>query len=381
MIHYPALFAVLASLLMTGCNALMSSHQAEPSSSQDSAQQLAEPIMKKNIHEPSAEKHKKAMRQAIYQIPSHIEGRLLVGRSEKAFLPEQELALEAKMDTGAAVSSIDARSQQIFERDGKKWVKFIVARSSESDASIELPVKRMILIKRPNEDPVERPVVEMTVSVGDITQQIEISLTNRTNYEFPLLLGRNFLRDMVVVDVSKSFVSQEKLLKTQSLKRSATSNQPVATRILKPVAINNVPVLGAVETISFPEVKETLPARIDTGAKTSSIDARNIETFKKENHHWVRFSLRLPDDKKHTIELPVSRFVLIKRHGLPSERRPVVKMQVIIGDITAKTEFTLRNRKDYDYPVLIGVRFLNNTAIVDVSKKFAGSNAPLRKKS
>ena len=82
-----------------------------------------------------------------------------------------------------------------------------------------------------------------------------------------------------------------------------------------------------------------LPARIDTGAVTSSLDARNIEIFSRNKADWVRF--KTPDSKGEliTLEKPVTRFVQIKRHGLENERRPVITMDAQIGAIKRPTQF------------------------------------------
>jgi hypothetical protein len=43
----------------------------------------------------------------------------------------------------------------------------------------------------------------LQVTIGTIKQRIEVNITDRTNYEFPMLIGRNFLKDIAVVDVSQ----------------------------------------------------------------------------------------------------------------------------------------------------------------------------------
>ena len=249
---------------------------------------------------------------------------------------------------------------------------------------MEYPVKEIIRIKRPGEEAMERPVIEMTVRIGDITQQVDVSLNDRENFSFPLLVGRNFIRDLAVVDVEQHYIAEEKALKniTRKVPLTITSPEASGTRIIKkPVNTQGLETIGALEYVTLSEPGVRLEARIDTGATTSSLDARDLELFKKDGKDWVRFNIQpTRNDKPIKAEFPVSRFVLIKRHGLESERRPIIKMQAQIGSIKQVTEFSLRDRSSYDYPVLIGVSFLKNSAIVDVSKKYTSGSTAIEKK-
>ena len=96
----------------------------------------------------------------------------------------------------------------------------------------------------------------------------------------------------------------------------------------------------------------------------------------KTTNNGFRFKLASDSDTA-TIELPITRMVEIKRHGgLESEERPVVTMTVKLGNITKPTEFSLRDRSEYDYPVLIAERFLTKSALVDVSREYIAGKTP-----
>ena len=130
---------------------------------------------------------------------------------------------------------------------------------------------------------------------------------------------------------------------------------------------------GWVENIILATGQVKLRAKLDTGAKTSSIHAENIEQFDVDGEPWVRFSLPksfLKNAKQqHTIETPVVRTVLIKRHKLESMRRPVVNLAFCINAHYYETEFTLADRSNYIYPVLLGRSFLADNIVVDPSVK------------
>ena len=67
----------------------------------------------------------------------------------------------------------------------------------------ELRLRRRVLIKQSSGPDERRYVVRMWVTVGDIRSKIDVNLSDRTDFEYPLLIGRNFLMDNMIVDVSR----------------------------------------------------------------------------------------------------------------------------------------------------------------------------------
>ncbi|PRY24251.1 hypothetical protein CLV78_103116 [Aliiruegeria haliotis] len=133
---------------------------------------------------------------------------LVLGEAENVHLPEFNVTWPARIDTGATTTSIHAVDIEIFERDGKEWVRFTL-RNDEDDTSIETsrPVERMVRIKkRESEESHQRAVVQLDVTIGEVSRRIEVNLTDRGDFEFPLLIGRNFLQQVAIVDVSQSYV-------------------------------------------------------------------------------------------------------------------------------------------------------------------------------
>lgn len=141
------------------------------------------------------------------------------------------------------------------------------------------------------------------------------------------------------------------------------------TEPCKPAA-HDMMVIGQVEYVIVDASVRT-KARIDTGAKTSSINATDIVEFERDGKPWVRFGFSPADgDEPVAIERPVSRRVLIKRHGFDPQRRYVVTLGLAIGNIEVVVEVTLSDRSDFEFPVLIGRNFLTDNAVVDVSRQF-----------
>ena len=135
-------------------------------------------------------------------------------------------------------------------------------------------------------------------------------------------------------------------------------------------------ILGRVEYIWVEEVKVYLKSRIDTGAKSSSLHAQNIQRFERNGESWVRFSLVM-DEELINMEAPLERTVKIRQAGVDGlEKRPVVRLNVQLGELNEETEFTLTDRSDMIYPVLLGRSFLRDIALVDVARKFTRKRDP-----
>lgn len=133
-------------------------------------------------------------------------------------------------------------------------------------------------------------------------------------------------------------------------------------------------IMGWVEQIVFIPLGSKLKAKLDTGAETSSLHAKEIERFEKEGEKWVRFVVEVErKDKKverFPLELPLIRDVIIKRHRGKSQRRPVVSLKFCLNGKAYEAQFSLVDRSRLNYPVLFGRRFLKDVALVDSSKTF-----------
>lgn len=114
--------------------------------------------------------------------------------------------------------------------------------------------------------------------------------------------------------------------------------------------------------------------KLDTGALTSSLDARDLRHFKRDGKPWVRFTLQVTDantDRQvsQTLERPVEHMVTVRGAG-GMEQRPTVTMSICLGDKVYEEWFTLRDRSKMIYPVLLGRRLLADLGAVDSSRTF-----------
>ena len=127
----------------------------------------------------------------------------LYGRYEYIKLPEIGETLQAKMDTGALTASLSAKNIETFTRDGEQWVRFQLATKGASDKVYEHKVARISKIKsRADEDDdteepasAKRPVVDLEMCLGSVKRTVEVNLTDRSSFNYPLLIGAKALRE------------------------------------------------------------------------------------------------------------------------------------------------------------------------------------------
>lgn len=125
----------------------------------------------------------------------------IAGWIEEAQLPLQ-LVLEAKMDTGADTTSLDIIKMRRYRREGKPWVSFWVDDPHEDKRRIrfERRVLRYSRIKRHSGERDSRPVVGIDICLGTVTRRVEVNLVDRSEFEYPLLIGRNFMAGEILVN-------------------------------------------------------------------------------------------------------------------------------------------------------------------------------------
>ncbi|MEM1403819.1 MAG: RimK/LysX family protein [Pseudomonadota bacterium] len=137
--------------------------------------------------------------------PTPSTGKLVVGSKENVWVEDLQLALPARIDTGAETASLDARNIEEFERDGDPWVRFDIPNpNSEEPITLERPrIRQALVIQASSEEPERRPVISLGIQLGEVRQLAEFTLSNRSHLDFQMLVGRNILRDVMIVDVSE----------------------------------------------------------------------------------------------------------------------------------------------------------------------------------
>ncbi|MHA7815402.1 MAG: ATP-dependent zinc protease family protein [Pseudohaliea sp.] len=133
----------------------------------------------------------------------------VVGRREEVWIEDLQLALPARIDTGAETASLDARAIREFERDGDEWVRFdIVHPGTGEPLTLERPVARVVrILQSTSEEAERRVVIELGIVLGEVRQMAEFTLSDRSHLDFQMLVGRNILKDLMVVDVGQSNIA------------------------------------------------------------------------------------------------------------------------------------------------------------------------------
>ncbi|MGL5290722.1 MAG: ATP-dependent zinc protease family protein [Vibrionaceae bacterium] len=135
----------------------------------------------------------------------------VLGWCEWVELPELGiLALKAKVDTGAKTSSLHAAQIQEFERDGETWVSFVTPCQANSAQKLRSCCAKLVdrrKIRSSNGQSSFRYVITTPIIVDSTMFSIEISLSQRDNMRFNMLLGRSALAGRFFVDPSRCYLA------------------------------------------------------------------------------------------------------------------------------------------------------------------------------
>ncbi|MFY9714331.1 MAG: ATP-dependent zinc protease [Microbacterium sp.] len=146
----------------------------------------------------------------MYQVSRSTHSNTLTGWREWVSLPDLDVEwLKAKIDTGARTSSLHAFDIHEFERDGDAWVRFQVKpwQDSQEDAVVvECPVHDRRAVRSSSGHAQERLVVKLLIRLVDREVLAEVTLSNRDEMGFRMLIGREALRRGYVVDPARSFL-------------------------------------------------------------------------------------------------------------------------------------------------------------------------------
>ena len=131
-------------------------------------------------------------------------------------------------------------------------------------------------------------------------------------------------------------------------------------------------IFGWVERVWVGESRLDLQAKLDTGADTSSLHATKIRRFRSANRQlWVEFRISAQETGRSIrFKKKMIRYAYIKEHEGPSQKRPVVKMAICLGDHAKEIEVSLVDRGGFQYPMLLGRNALEGHVVVDPELRF-----------
>ncbi|WP_067518796.1 ATP-dependent zinc protease family protein [Endozoicomonas ascidiicola] len=136
--------------------------------------------------------------------------RYIVGLQERVNqVGNRQTQLNALIDSGSTLSSMDARNIELKTRkNGSIWVHFQIPEAADSNKMISIvrPLKRFAYIQTHHGSPQKRPVIETQIRIGPIETTTDFSLTSRSRFKNPILLGINTLKDIAVIDLAEEFL-------------------------------------------------------------------------------------------------------------------------------------------------------------------------------
>lgn len=222
----------------------------------------------------------------------------------------------------------------------------------------------------------------MNNSEQNITRRMDLLDSNIANQAVNI---DNLLAQISLLSGEVALLKKRQInyMATKNITYKAPNSSPstnVVVTELEPQPRSGMVILGALEKIYIDAVKSYFIARVDTGATTSSINAIDMQEFERDGKKWIKFHVsdeETPIKDQKWVEAPIVRHVKIRQSSVNElERRPVIELWVKIGSVHEKAQFTLSDRTQMDYPILLGREFIQDVAFVDVSRNFIESKAP-----
>jgi hypothetical protein len=138
------------------------------------------------------------------------QDKVTIGLVEDVVLMPWKIRLPARIDTGAAVSSLDARGLKVIDQE----VEFVLP-SKYGGQKFRLPIADWHTV-RSAEAKERRPIIEIELCIGPKLIRARVNLNDRTRMKYPFLLGRNILTENFVVDCDRTYCAPPKCLEETS---------------------------------------------------------------------------------------------------------------------------------------------------------------------
>ena len=140
--------------------------------------------------------------------------KILVGSLELCDLPELEITrLNARIDTGAQTSSLHVDNIEEFEKEGERWVSFDIHPDIHSVETIEhrqVKLKGRRKVKSSNAQAEKRCVISTILQIGERRWRIHLTLTDRREMSYLMLIGRQAMNGKMMVDPEYEYLLGDK---------------------------------------------------------------------------------------------------------------------------------------------------------------------------
>lgn len=167
-----------------------------------------------------------------------MEQKIIIGKEEWCELHELGLpGIKARVDSGAKTSSLHAFNIYPFEEHGQKYVHFDIHPIQGSRQIIQrckgLLVDRRE-VKSSSGEKEKRHVIKTPITMGGESWEIEITLTNRDSMGYRMLLGREAMKERILIDPDSSFClgSRNETVVSKLYKQPARTTQGLRILLL-----------------------------------------------------------------------------------------------------------------------------------------------------
>lgn len=145
-----------------------------------------------------------------------------------------------------------------------------------------------------------------------------------------------------------------------------------------------LPVIGWREWVGLPDLGiRRIKAKVDTGARSSSLHAFDLETFERGRESWVRFRVH-PVQRKTTktvqTEAQILEYRSVRSSSGKASLRPVIVTTVHLLGVSWPVELTLANRDEMGFRMLLGREAFRRRFLIDAGGSYYGGRPPRRKK-
>ena len=146
-----------------------------------------------------------AQSETTVESPAKTTDKQTVGWIEEVKILPESFKLHAKLSVSSDKTSIHAEDIEEFKKNKKRWVKFKLTDRNGKEQIMERPVLRKTKIKQPGGQIQDRFVVHIGICLGKRFVEDEVSLTNRSEFDQEVSIGRTTLAGAVIIDPARTF--------------------------------------------------------------------------------------------------------------------------------------------------------------------------------
>lgn len=136
----------------------------------------------------------------------------VIGWAEESLVWPEKIAIRTKLDTGAQMSSLDARNPIFFQRNGVEWVRFnLTLKDNNTGQPVNQVFEREVVAPVAGSQADisdKRKAVDMEICFGQRLLKETFTLDDRSTMHYPMVIGRALIAKIGVVDSSRTFTTE-----------------------------------------------------------------------------------------------------------------------------------------------------------------------------